>query len=79
MPGFDCSRWVMTPRAIPHPDILVAYYHIVRDHVPFRELGPDWQRKRYSAEHRARRLQRQLEALGYKVAVEATAEGQPAS
>jgi len=28
-------------------DILVAYYHIVRDQVPFRELGPDWQHKRY--------------------------------
>jgi transposase len=39
-------------------DILVAYFHIVRDQVPFRE------RKRYSVEHRARRLQRQLEALG---------------
>jgi hypothetical protein len=36
-------------------DILVAYFHIVRDRVPFRELGPDWQRKRYSPEHRARR------------------------
>jgi transposase len=48
-------------------DILVAYFHIVRDQVPFRELGPDWQRKRYSPEHRARRLQRQLEALGYQV------------
>jgi Transposase IS116/IS110/IS902 family len=33
-------------------DLLVAYYHIVRDQVPFRELGPDWQRKRYSPEHR---------------------------
>jgi transposase len=54
-------------------DILVAYYHIVRDRVPFRDLGPDWQRKRYSPEHRARRLQRQLEALGYKVTLE---EGQ---
>jgi transposase len=32
--------------AIRH-DLLVAYYHIVRDQVPFRELGPDWQRKRY--------------------------------
>jgi hypothetical protein len=52
--------------AIRH-EILVAYYHIVRDQVPFRKLGPDWQRKRYSIEHRARRLQRQLEALGYKV------------
>jgi transposase len=64
--------------AIRH-DILVAYYHIVRDQVPFRELGPDWQRRRYSVEHRARRLQRQLEALGYKVTVEATAEVQPAA
>jgi transposase len=64
--------------AIRH-DLLVAYYHIVRDRVPYRELGPDWQCKRYSVEHRARRLQRQLEALGYKVTVEATAEVQPAA
>jgi transposase len=57
--------------AIRH-DLLVAYYHVVRDNVPFRELGPDWQRKRYSPEHRARRLQRQLEALGYTVNLEPT-------
>ena len=57
--------------AIRH-DLLVAYYHIVRDQVPFRELGPDWQRKRYSVEHRARRLQRQLEALGYAVTLDQT-------
>ena len=56
--------------AIRH-DLLVAYYHIVRDQVPYRDLGPDWQRKRYSPEHRARRLQRQLEALGYTVTLEA--------
>ena len=55
--------------AIRH-DILIAYYYIVRDQVPFRELGPDWLRRRYSPEHRARRLQQQLEALGYKVTVE---------
>src|SRR5215218_9379509 len=69
------------PKAIgaTRHDILVAYYHIVRDQVPFRELGADWQRKRYSAEHRARRLQRQLEALGYKVTIEAAAEAQAAS
>lgn len=48
-------------------DILVAYFHIVRNEVPFRELGEDWQRKRYSPEDRARRLQKQLEALGYWV------------
>ncbi len=64
--------------AIRH-DILVAYYHIVRDRVPFRELGPDWQRKRNSVEHRARRLQRQLEALGYNVTVEATEPAEPAA
>jgi transposase len=60
------------PKAIgaTRHDILVAYYHIVRDQVPFRELGPDWQRKRSSVEHRARRLRRQLEALGYTVTLE---------
>jgi transposase len=62
--------------AIRH-DILVAYYHIVRDQVPFRELGPDWHCKRYSPAHRARRLQRQLEALGYTVTLQATEEGAP--
>jgi transposase len=55
--------------AIRH-DLLVAYYHIVRDQVPYRDLGPDWQRRRYSVEHRAQRLQRQLEALGYAVTLE---------
>ena len=64
--------------AIRH-DILVAYYHIVRDQVPFRELGPDWQRKRYSVEHRARRLQRQLEALGYTVSLEPSEDTQQAA
>jgi transposase len=60
-------------------DILVAYYHIVRDQVPFRELGPDWHKKRYSVEHRARRLQRQLEALGYGVTVEQAEEAEQAA
>lgn len=58
-------------------DILVAYYHIVRDEVPFRELGPDRQKKRYSPEHRARRLQKQLEALGYAVTLEQVEQPQP--
>jgi hypothetical protein len=60
------------PKAIgaTRHDILVAYYYIVRDEVPFRELGPDWIRRRYRPEHRARRLQLQLEALGYKVTLE---------
>src|SRR5215212_2200719 len=64
--------------AIRH-DLLVAYYHIVRDQVPYRELGPDWQRKRYSPEHRARRLRRQLEALGYKVNLEQVEQSEQAA
>lgn len=64
------------PKAIgaTRHDILVAYYYIVRDHLPFRELGTDWHRKRFSPEKRARRLQLQLEALGYAVTIEANPE-----
>jgi transposase len=54
-------------------DILIAYYHIVRDRVPFRELGADWLARRHSVEHRTRRLVRQLEALGHSVTLEAAA------
>jgi transposase len=63
------------PKAIgaTRHDILVAYYHIVRDRMPYRELGADWLTRRYSPEHRARRLVRQLEALGLKVTLEAAA------
>ena len=51
-------------------DILVAYWHIVRDRVPYRELGPDWAARRFSVQHRTNRLVRQLEALGVKVTIE---------
>jgi transposase len=54
-------------------DILIAYYHITRDRVPFRELGPDWLARRHSVEHRTRRLIKQLEALGHTVTLEAAA------
>src|SRR6266511_2133256 len=54
-------------------DILIAYYHIVSNRVPFRELGPDWLARRHSPEHRTRRLVKQLEALGHKVSLEAAA------
>jgi transposase len=54
-------------------DILVAYYYIVRDQVPYRELGADWLARRYSPEHRTRRLVKQLEALGHRVTLEAAA------
>jgi transposase len=51
-------------------DILTAYYHIVRDRVPYRELGPDWLARRHSPEHRTRRLVKQLEALGHQVTLQ---------
>jgi transposase len=54
-------------------DILIAYYHIVRERVPFRELGPDWLARRHSVEHRTRRLVKQLEALGHTVTLETAA------
>jgi transposase len=49
---------------------LVAYWHIVHDRVPFRELGPDWAARRFSVQHRTNRLVKQLEALGVKVTIE---------
>jgi len=64
--------------AVRH-DLVIAYYYIVKDRVPYRELGPDWQRKRYSVEHRARRLQRQLEALGFAVTLEQAAPTEQAA
>jgi transposase len=54
-------------------DILIAYYHITRDRVPFRELGPHWLARRHSPEHRTRRLVKQLEALGHTVTLQAAA------
>ncbi len=54
-------------------DILIAYYHIVSDRVPYHDLGPDWLARRHSPEHRTRRLVKQLEALGHHVTLEAVA------
>lgn len=50
-------------------DILIAYYHIVRDRVPYHDLGPDWNGRRRSTEQQTRRLLRQLERLGVTVTV----------
>jgi len=54
-------------------DLLVACHRIVHERVPLRELGADRLARRHSIEHRTRRLVRQLEALGPKVAVEPAA------
>ena len=50
-------------------DILIAYYHIVRDRVPYQDLGPDWNDRRRSAAQQTRRLVRQLERLGVTVTI----------
>jgi hypothetical protein len=48
--------------------ILTAAYYILRDHVPYQDLGPDYfdRRDRTSV---VRRLRRRIEALGYRVDV----------
>jgi hypothetical protein len=46
---------------------------------PPATAGPDWQRRRDSPEHRAQRLQRQLEALGYSVVIEQRQEAEQAA
>jgi transposase len=55
-------------------DILIAYYHIVRDNVPYQDLGPDWNSRRRSTEQQTRRLLRQLERLGVNVTIEPNTE-----
>jgi transposase len=54
-------------------DILVAFYFIARDRVPYHNLGPDWQDQRNARDHRTRRLVRQLEQLGHKVTLDPAA------
>lgn len=54
-------------------DILVAFWHIVNGHVPFRELGADYQASRNNPAHRTRRLVRQLEQLGHTVTLQPAA------
>lgn len=48
--------------------ILVASWHILRDGVPFKELGVDFYSRR-SPEVETRRLVRRLEALGHNVTI----------
>lgn len=50
-------------------DILIAYYHIVRDRVAYRDLGSDWNDRKRSTDQQTRRLVRQLQKLGMNVTV----------
>jgi transposase len=53
--------------AVGH-SILVAAFHMLRGHVTYNELGPDWFDRRSPDQH-ARRLARQIEALGFNVTI----------
>jgi transposase len=58
---------VKATTAVGH-SILVAAFHMLRDHVTYNELGPDWF-DRLSPDQHARRLARQIEALGFCVTI----------
>jgi transposase len=51
-------------------DVLIAYYHVVHDQVPYHDRGPDWNNRHRSTEHQTQRLLRQLERLGHNVTIE---------
>ena len=53
--------------------MLVAAYYILRDGVPYRELGADYLANRGGTEAHVRRLVRQLEALGQQVTLHSAA------
>jgi transposase len=53
--------------AVGH-SILVAAFHMLRGHITYNELGPDWFDRRSPDQH-ARRLARQIEALGFNVTI----------
>jgi transposase len=58
-------------KAVAH-SIVVAAFHVLDRGLPYRDLGPDWFARRRPEAH-ARRLVRQIEALGYHVTLEPTA------
>jgi transposase len=55
--------------AVGH-SILVICYHVLEREVPYEELGEDYFNRRRSGEAYAKRVVRQLEQLGHKVALE---------
>ena len=55
--------------AVGH-SILVICYHVLEREVPYEELGEDYFHQQRSGEVYVKRLVRQLERLGHKVALE---------
>jgi hypothetical protein len=65
--------------AVAH-SILIAAYHILRDDVPYHDLGGDHFARRADPERITKRLVAQLERLGHTVKLQtATAEGSVAT
>jgi transposase len=54
--------------------MLTAAYHILRDSVPYKDLGPDHFTRR-NKEHAAKRLKKRLEDLGFSVEVRPATAG----
>ena len=52
--------------------MLTAAYYILRDKVPYKDLGADHFNRR-NKEYSAKRLQKRLEALGFAVELRPTA------
>ena len=57
-------------RKVVEHSILVAAFHVLAGGVPYADLGADWFQRRRPEAH-ARRLAHQIEALGYRVTIEA--------
>ena len=55
-------------KAVEH-SMLVAAFHVLNRRTPCQDLGADWFQKRRPDAH-ARRLARQIEALGFRVTIE---------
>lgn len=53
--------------------ILVSAWHMLRDRVPFADLGPDHYQRRRDPQAETKRLLRRLEALGHKVEIDPVA------
>ena len=54
--------------------MIVSLFHMLSRREAYRDLGPDYFTRRHSRDHHARRLARQLQALGYKVTLQRTEE-----
>ena len=59
--------------AVAH-SILVAVFYMLRDDVPYKDLGGDYFARRSDPERMTRRLIAQLERLGHKVTLETLPE-----